>query len=94
MISRGRYFGIDRIGAGERLAAMPAVAMAAGGNRDTAVIALVAAAHTVSHVMQLALPTLFPILHEEFKVGFTEIGIVAILFYAASGLGKSFAAGP
>ncbi|MHB9097666.1 MAG: MFS transporter [Syntrophales bacterium] len=72
---------------------MPAVAKAAGGDRDTAVIALVAAAHYVSHVMQLALPSLFAILHVEFRVGFTELGLTATLFYGASGLGQAFAAG-
>lgn len=72
---------------------MPAVATAIGADRDKSVIALVAAAHYVSHVMQLALPPLFPILHAEFSVGFTELGLVATLFYAASGLGQAFAAG-
>lgn len=71
---------------------MPAVAKA-GGDRDTAVIALVAAAHYVSHVMQLALPSLFAILHGEFRVGYTQLGLVATLFYGSSGLGQAFAAG-
>lgn len=62
-------------------------------DRDKPIIALVAAAHYVSHVIQLALPPLFPILHTEFRVSFTELGLVATLFYAASGLGQAFAAG-
>ncbi len=75
------------------MAAMPAVATAISSDRDTAVIASVSAAHYVSHLMQLALPSLFPILHTVFGVGFTELGLVATLFYGASGLGQAFAAG-
>lgn len=74
---------------------MPAVTTttALGGDRDTAVIASVSAAHYVSHVMQLALPSLFPLLHTVFRVGFTELGLAATLFYGASGLGQAFVAG-
>jgi FSR family fosmidomycin resistance protein-like MFS transporter len=60
-------------------------------SRDGAVIALVGAAHYSSHMMQLALAPLFPILHEVFGVGFTELGLVATVFYAASGLGQAAA---
>jgi len=64
---------------------------AARGERDAAVTALVGVAHYSSHVMQLALPPLFPILHDEFRVGFTELGLIVTLFYAASGLGQAAA---
>ena len=42
---------------------MVAMAPALKGQRDVAVTALVGVAHSSSHVMQLALPPLFPILH-------------------------------
>jgi FSR family fosmidomycin resistance protein-like MFS transporter len=61
------------------------------GERDIAVISLVGAAHYTSHVLQLALPPLFPILHGEFGVSFTELGAFVTLFYVASGLGQSAA---
>jgi MFS transporter, FSR family, fosmidomycin resistance protein len=72
---------------------MPIVTTAIGGDRDISVIASVSAAHYVSHVMQLALPSLFPFLHTVFGVGFTELGLVATLFYGASGLGQALVAG-
>ncbi|HKW54468.1 MAG TPA: MFS transporter [Stellaceae bacterium] len=70
---------------------MVAMAPAARGQRDAAVTALVGMAHYSSHVMQLALPPLFPILHGEFGVGFTELGLIVTLFYVASGLGQAAA---
>src|SRR5215831_20778369 len=38
------------------------------GERDFAIMSLVGVAHYMSHVLQLALPPLFPILHREFGV--------------------------
>ncbi|MGO8919423.1 MAG: MFS transporter [Stellaceae bacterium] len=61
------------------------------GERDVAVISLVGTAHYMSHVLQLALPPLFPILHAEFGVSFTELGAFVTLFYVASGLGQAAA---
>jgi len=61
------------------------------GERDFAIISLVGMAHYMSHVLQLALPPLFPILHREFGVSFTELGLVVTLFYVASGLGQAAA---
>jgi MFS transporter, FSR family, fosmidomycin resistance protein len=59
--------------------------------RDASVMTLVGLAHYMSHVLQLALPPLFPILHNEFGVGFTELGLIVTLFYVASGLGQAAA---
>jgi MFS transporter, FSR family, fosmidomycin resistance protein len=59
--------------------------------RDAAVITLVGAAHYSSHVMQLALPPLFPLLHAEFGASFTVLGLVGSLFYACSGFGQALA---
>ena len=59
--------------------------------RDSGVIALVGAAHYASHLMQLALAPLFPILHVEFGVSYTELGLLVTAFYVASGLGQAAA---
>lgn len=59
--------------------------------RDAAIISLVGAAHGSSHVMQLALPPLFPILYSVFGVSNTELGLIFTLFYGASGLGQTAA---
>ncbi|HXZ02181.1 MAG TPA: MFS transporter [Stellaceae bacterium] len=61
------------------------------GDRDFAVISLIGTAHYMSHVLQLALPPLFPILHAEFDVSFTELGAFVTLFYVTSGLGQAAA---
>ena len=70
---------------------MVAMAPALKGQRDVAVTALVGVAHYSSHVMQLALPPLFPILHDEFALSFTQLGLIVTLFYIASGLGQAAA---
>jgi MFS family permease len=59
--------------------------------RGVAVIALVAAAHFSSHVMQLAVPPLFPLLHVEFGASFVELGVIVSLLYGASGIGQAIA---
>ncbi|HXQ52576.1 MAG TPA: MFS transporter [Stellaceae bacterium] len=64
---------------------------AAAPRRGIAVIALVATAHFSSHVMQLAVPPLFPILHATFGASFIELGVIVTLFYGASGLGQATA---
>jgi MFS family permease len=61
------------------------------GKHDAAVMTLVGAAHFGSHLLQLALPPVFPILAVEFGVGFTELGLIVTLFYAVSGLGQATA---
>jgi MFS family permease len=59
--------------------------------RDSSIIALVSAAHYCSHVMQLVLPPLFPILHEELGASFLELGLIMTVFYSASGIGQPLA---
>jgi FSR family fosmidomycin resistance protein-like MFS transporter len=56
---------------------------------DALVIALVGGAHYTSHLLQLALPPLFPILGVAFGSSFTELGLIVTLFYIASGLGQA-----
>jgi MFS transporter, FSR family, fosmidomycin resistance protein len=68
-----------------------AKSVAQRGERDFTIMSLVGVAHYMSHVLQLALPPLFPILHREFGVSFTELGLVVTLFYIASGLGQTAA---
>lgn len=67
------------------------MAAAERGQHDAATTSLVGMAHYSSHVMQLALPPLFPILHSEFGVSFTQLGLIVTLFYVASGLGQAAA---
>jgi MFS transporter, FSR family, fosmidomycin resistance protein len=52
-------------------------------------MALVGGAHSISHFFQLAVPVLFPLIKDEFDVGYAELGLLATLFYAASGLCQS-----
>jgi MFS transporter, FSR family, fosmidomycin resistance protein len=56
---------------------------------DVRIIALVAAAHMVSHFLQLTLPPLFPLLKSEFDVPYVALGLVMTAFYAASGFGQT-----
>ena len=53
--------------------------------RDARVIGVVGLAHSISHFLQLALPPLFPLLRAEFDVSWTLLGLLAGVFYVASG---------
>lgn len=53
---------------------------------DARVIGLIAIAHAVSHVLQLALPPLFIFLKAEFDVSYAALGALMSVFYGASGL--------
>jgi MFS family permease len=70
---------------------MTAATEAAPPRREVATIALVATAHFSSHVMQLAVPPLFPLLHDAFGASFVELGVIVTLFYGASGVGQAVA---
>ena len=59
--------------------------------RDVKVMGLVGAAHWASHFFQLVLPSLFLILHDEFQVSFTALGLLTALLYGASGLTQTAA---
>ncbi len=65
------------------------VAGATAVKRDWSVIGLVGVAHLTSHMGQLALPPLFPLLIDEFGVGYSALGLIVALFYAASGIGQA-----
>jgi MFS transporter, FSR family, fosmidomycin resistance protein len=58
-------------------------------DRDLPVISLIGAAHFGSHFFQLVLPPLFPLLKVAFGVGYTELGLLMTLFFAASGLAQT-----
>ncbi|HEX6136486.1 MAG TPA: MFS transporter [Casimicrobiaceae bacterium] len=62
------------------------IAPAASFRRDARVIGVVSLAHGLSHFLQLALPPLFPLLRAEFDVSWTLLGLVAGVFYVASGI--------
>jgi MFS family permease len=58
---------------------------------DVRIIALIGAAHMVSHFLQLAFPLLFPLLRDAFGVTWVQLGLIATVFYAASGLMQTVA---
>lgn len=70
---------------------MAAAVVAEARERDVPVMGLVGIAHYSSHVLQLALPPLFSILHKEFGATYTQLGLIVTLFYVASGLGQATA---
>jgi MFS transporter, FSR family, fosmidomycin resistance protein len=59
--------------------------------RDAAIVGTVSAAHFCSHFYQFTLPLLFPRIQQEYGIGFTELGLVVTVFYAASGLAQTAA---
>lgn len=58
--------------------------------RDTAVIGSIGLAHSTSHIFQYCLPPMFPLLQEEFGMGFAALGGVVAAFFLASGIGQTF----
>jgi FSR family fosmidomycin resistance protein-like MFS transporter len=70
---------------------MATLVSAESGRNDALTIVLVALAHYASHMLQLALPPLFPILNRAFGASFTELGALMTLFYIVSGFGQTVA---
>ncbi len=58
---------------------------------DVRTIALVGVAHLISHFFQLVIPPMFPVLKEEFGLGYTELGLVMTLFFTVSAGCQTFA---
>src|SRR3990172_11151721 len=56
--------------------------------RDARVVSLVASAHGLSHFYVLALPPLFPLLRDEFGVGYAALGAIVSALALASGVGQ------
>lgn len=57
--------------------------------QDWKIISLIGAAHSCSHFFQLLLPTLFLPLANEFGYSFSELGLLASVFYLVSSLGQA-----
>jgi MFS transporter, FSR family, fosmidomycin resistance protein len=60
-------------------------------SRDVRVISLIGAAHGVSHYYQLAFATMLLIVRQEAGLTFTEIGLLAGIFYGVSGIAQTMA---
>ncbi len=58
---------------------------------DTEVIGLVGFAHLFSHFLQLILAPLFPLLKEEFGVGYAALGLMVSVMYTVSGISQTMA---
>ncbi len=53
---------------------------------DAKIIGMVGVAHLFSHMYQLALPPLFPLIRAELEVSYTSLGLLMGFFYLVSGL--------
>jgi predicted MFS family arabinose efflux permease len=58
---------------------------------DAEVIGLVGVAHLLSHFLQLMLAPLFPLLKQEFGVGYAALGLMVSVMYAVSGVSQTMA---
>ena len=63
-------------------------ARAAGMAQSVRVISLVGAAHFMSHIYQLALPPLFPLLVVDLDVSYTALGLLVSVFSIAAVMGQ------
>jgi MFS transporter, FSR family, fosmidomycin resistance protein len=55
-------------------------------NPDAKVVGLVGSGHALSHFLQLAVPPLFPMIRAELGISYSVLGVVIMLFFAASAL--------
>ncbi len=55
-------------------------------NQDAKVIGLVGSAHGLSHFLQLAVPPLFPMIRADLGISYSALGVVIMVFFAASAL--------
>ena len=60
-------------------------------NRDVRVISLIGVAHGVSHYYQLAFATMLLIVRQEAGLSFTDVGLLAGVFYGVSGIAQTAA---
>ncbi len=70
---------------------MSAIAASVELRRDVRVIGWVGGAHGASHFYQLALPPLFPFIHAQQDVSYTQLGFLIAVFYFFSGVFQPFA---
>src|SRR5918994_6067432 len=68
-----------------------ALSVTYGPVSDVRLITVVSIAHFVSHLLQIALPPLFPLLREEFDVSYVALGLLMMIFYGVSGVGQAIA---
>ena len=57
--------------------------------RDGRVLGLIGTGHFLSHFYMLCLPPLFPLLKDEFGVGYAGLGLILTITYAASGIAQT-----
>ena len=67
------------------------VAVTAEVKHDVEVIGLVGFAHLFSHFLQLILAPLFPLLKDEFGVGYAALGLMVSVMYTVSGVSQTMA---
>ena len=58
---------------------------------DAEVIGLVGFAHLVSHFFQLILAPLFPLIKDEFGIGYAALGLMVSVMYTVSGISQTMA---
>jgi MFS family permease len=63
-------------------------AVSRGLARNIRIISVVGVAHMMSHVYQLSLPPLFPLLKDELGASYTALGLLLTVFSLASSLGQ------
>lgn len=59
--------------------------------RDAEVIGLVGFAHLLSHFFQLILAPLFPLIKDEFGIGYAALGLMVSVMYTVSGIAQTMA---
>ncbi len=59
--------------------------------QDASVMGLVGLAHASSHFSHLLLPVMFPVFMKEFGWSFSELGLMASVFFVVSGVGQASA---
>ena len=64
-------------------------AAAVPASRDVRVISLIGAAHGASHYYQLAFATMLLIVRQEAGLSFTDVGLLAGIFYGVSGIAQT-----
>ena len=67
----------------------PIPAPASSPQRDLVVIALIGAAHFISHFTLLAIPPLFPMIREELGVSYAALGAVVAALSAVTAVGQT-----
>jgi hypothetical protein len=67
------------------------IAPARSFGQDARLVGTVSLAHFASHLFQLALPSLFPLLREALDVSYVALAFVMTVFYITSGVAQAAA---